>query len=40
MLKKSARDAFKTAPKRVIQKIEETKGEFTGNKTADKITKV
>ena len=38
--KQSARDAFKTTSKRVFQKIAEATGDFIGNKTANKITKV
>ena len=38
--KKSATDAFKTASKRVIQKIAEATGDFVCNKIANKITKI
>ena len=37
--KQSVTDAFKTASKRAIQKIEVT-GDLTGNKIANKITKL
>ena len=38
--KKSATDALKTASKRVVQKAAEVTSDLTGNKIADKITKV
>ena len=38
--KQSAADALKTSAKRVIQKTTEATGDFIGNKTANKITKV
>ena len=38
--KKSAKDANKTAPKKAIPKIAEKTNDLTGNKIADKITKV
>ena len=40
MLKKSATDALKTSPKRVIQKTAEATGDLIDNKIADRITKV
>ena len=33
-------DAFKTAPKKVIQKAAEITGDLIGNKTTNKIAKV
>ena len=38
--KKSAIDAFKTSLKRIIQKTAEANGDLTGNKIADRVTKV
>ena len=38
--KKSASDALKTASKRVIQKKAKATGDFIGNKSADRITKI
>ena len=38
--KESVTDAFETASKRAVQKIEETTGHLIGNKSANKITKV
>ena len=38
--KRSAADALKTSSKRVIQKTAETTGDLTGNKIANRITKV
>ena len=38
--KQSARDAFKTSSKRVIQKSAEATGNLIGNKIADKIITV
>ena len=38
--KNSATDAIKTASKRAIQKRAEATGDFIGNKTANKITKI
>ena len=40
VLKKSARDALKTARKRAIQKRAEATGGLVGNKIADKITTI
>ena len=40
VLKKSARDALKTASKRAIQKTSEATGDLVGNKIADKITSI
>ena len=37
--KKSATDAHKTSPKRVIQKKADATGDFIGNKIADRIMK-
>ena len=38
--KQSGIDAFKTAPKKVIQKAAEITGDLIGNKTTNKIAKV
>ena len=38
--KQSATEVFQTGSKRAIQKTAETTGDFIGNKTPDKITKV
>ena len=38
--KKSVTGAFKISSKRVIQKLAEATGDLTGNKIADKITKL
>ena len=38
--KQSATDAFKTASKRAIQKIAVVTGDLTGNRIANRITKV
>ena len=38
--KQSAKDAFKTSSKRVIQKTAEATGDLVGNKISDRITKV
>ena len=39
-VKQSGIDAFKTAPKKVIQKAAEITGYLIGNKTTNKISKV
>ena len=38
ILKKSATEAFQTAPKRAIQKTAAASGDLTSNKIANKIT--